>query len=228
MAQTEEVVELSAPGLEPRRVGLLTSTVVGPLGLLMTHLLFAVMTLHGTSDQTGADIMALAAAHPAAARYATLSAIVGSLFMVPAAMAATRVIGSRSARLGFFSGTLVAAGYICYFGISVYNTVILKLAEDGGTVPDFTRVLNATNGDGLAFSWISSLFTVGTIVGTFLLGIALLRSAVIPTVVGGFIAAWSPLHIIGLFVLGNEWPDVLGGVLQLVGFVAIGSRVLRK
>ena len=38
--------------------------------------------------------------------------------------------------------------------------------------------------------------------------------------------AWPPLHVIGL-VVGNEWFEVIGAVLQAVGFAAIAVAVLR-
>ncbi|MGW6278404.1 hypothetical protein [Kribbella sp. NPDC055071] len=228
MVHTEVAAERLAPELGLRRVGLLISTVVGPAGLVVSNLLFALMTLHGGTDETGADSLALATAHPGEARFATFAAIVGSLFMVPAAIAAMRVIGSRSARLGFISGTLVAAGYICYFGVGVFNTVVLAMAEHGGPMGDFASVLDASQGGDPAFGWIFFVFILGNIVGTLMLGIALLRSKAVPTFAAAFITAWPPLHIVGLFVLGNEWPEVLGGVLQLIGFVAVGNRVLRK
>lgn len=209
-----------------RYLGLATGLVLGPLGLLVTNFLYTMMTRDGGSDETGTATLALVTAHPTAARWLVAAGLVGAIMMVPAALGAMRLIGQRSARLGFIGATMVAAGYICYFGIILTNAVYIAMAEHGGPVGDFAAVIDATEGPGPGF-WVFPVFVLGNLVGTFILGLALLRSKVIPAWAAAGVMAWPPLHILGLFILGNEWPEVAGAAIQLVSFTIVAARLRR-
>jgi hypothetical protein len=69
------------------------------------------------------------------------------------------------------------------------------------------------------------LFVLGNLVGTLLLGLALLRSRRVPLWTAAEVLAWPPLHVTGL-VAGSEWFEVAGAALQAVGLAATGSRLL--
>ncbi|GGT37057.1 hypothetical protein ACFFV7_27975 [Nonomuraea spiralis] len=58
-----------------------------------------------------------------------------------------------------------------------------------------------------------------------LLGLALLRSHVVPLGAAAAVLAWPPLHVIGL-VAGSEWFEVAGAVLQAAGLAIVGIRLL--
>lgn len=206
--------------------GLAVGMILGPLGLLITNFLYTMMTRDGGSDENGAATLALTAGHLTEARWLVAAGLVGAIMMVPAALGATRLIGQRSARLGFIGGTSVAAGYICYFGVLLTNSVYIAMAEHGGPVGDFAAVIDATEGRGPGF-WTFPVFILGNLVGTFILGLALLRAKVVATWAAAGLMAWPPLHILGLFVLGNEWPEVIGAAIQLAAFAAIAIKLLK-
>ncbi|WP_405060082.1 hypothetical protein OG474_00200 [Kribbella sp. NBC_01505] len=211
-----------------RRRGLAAGAFTGPVGLLIANALYAYATKDGGSDATGAETLALIVAHPTATRFATLAAALGSLLMVPAVLAAIRVIGSgRSAKLGFIGGTLAAGGYICYFGVNLAGLIALSMAKYGGPTADFAAVIDDSQGGDPAFAWVFPLFILGNLVGIFLLGLALLRSRTVPVLAAAGVMSWPPLHILGLFVLGNEYPEVVGGAFLVVAFGVIGVRLLR-
>ena len=42
------------------------------------------------------------------------------------------------------------------------------------------------------------------------------------------IMAWPPLHVIGLAFFGNEVPQVIGAVLQALGFAGCAAVLLRS
>jgi hypothetical protein len=69
------------------------------------------------------------------------------------------------------------------------------------------------------------LFVLGNLVGTFLLGLALLRSHAVPAWAAAAVMAWPPLHITGLIV-GSEWFEVTGAALQGIGFAVVGMHLL--
>lgn len=206
--------------------GLAIAMALGPLGLLITNFLYAMSTRDGSSDTTGAKTLELVDRHPDAMRWLLAAGLIGAIMMVPAALGAMRLVGQRSARLGFIGGTLVAAGYICYFGVLLSNSIYLAMAEHGGPVADFAAVIDAAEGPGPGV-WTFPVFILGNLVGTFVLGLALLRAKVVATWAAAGLMAWPPLHILGLFVLGNEWPEVIGAAIQLIAFLAIAARLVR-
>lgn len=221
----------TAPASTDRRAsglrfgGLAIALWTGPAALAVTNFLYAMATRDGGSDETGAKALKLAADHPTAARTLLAFGLIGSILMVPVALGAIRLIGQRAARLGFIGGTLMAAGYICYFGILLSNPIIVTMAEHGGPQGDFAEVIDASQGALYAF-WPFPLFVLGNLVGTFILGLALLRSRVVPVWAAAGVMAWPPLHILGLFVLGNEWPEVVGAVIQAIAFAVVGAKLL--
>jgi hypothetical protein len=67
------------------------------------------------------------------------------------------------------------------------------------------------------------LFAIGNIVGTFLVGLALRRSGVVPRWAAYAVLAWPVLHVVGL-----PWSEVVGAVLQGVGMAAAGVALLAR
>ncbi len=63
--------------------------------------------------------------------------------------------------------------------------------------------------------------SAANIIGTFLLGIALLRSRTVARWAAYAVLAWPFLHI-----LGGPWGEVLGAGLQLAGLSVVGHAVL--
>jgi hypothetical protein len=208
-----------------RRIGLALALFVAPWGLFLANLGYAWATRDGGTDETGEQALALIAAHPQLAAAATLAAMIGSLLMVPAALGAVRLIGARAARLALVGGVLVAAGYICYFSMVTTGFTELAMVERGGPVGDYAAVLDASQGSAWT-AWVFLLFVLGNLVGTFLLGLALLRSHVVPAWAAAAVMAWPPLHITGLIV-GSEWFEVTGAALQGIGFAVVGMHLLR-
>jgi hypothetical protein len=71
------------------------------------------------------------------------------------------------------------------------------------------------------------IFIVGNLLGTLLFGIGLLRSRTVPLWATILIMLWPVLHIGGL-LLGGEVLEVIGAVLQAIGFAGVAAAVLRQ
>ncbi|WP_433540820.1 DUF4386 family protein [Streptosporangium sandarakinum] len=216
---------LAPAGSSPiRSLPLALALFSAPWGFVVANGAYAWATRAGGGDGNGAETLALAAAHPGLYRLGTVAAMLGSLLMVPAVLGAKRLVADRSPKLGFAGAALMAGGYICYFGIALSGITDLAMAERGGPIADYAAVLDSSQSDASVL-WVFLLFVLGNLVGTLLLGLALLRSRRAPLWAAAAVLAWPPLHVTGL-VVGSEWFEVAGAVLQGVGLAVTGSRLL--
>ncbi|OPG10633.1 hypothetical protein B1L11_22815 [Microbispora sp. GKU 823] len=97
------------------------------------------------------------------------------------------------------------------------------MARRGGPLADYAAVVDGAQSDPSAV-WVFLLFVLGNLVGTLLLGLALLRARVVPLWAAAGIMAWPLLHVIGL-VAGTEWFEVAGALTQAVGLAVTGARL---
>jgi hypothetical protein len=206
-----------------RRTLTAAAMVLAPWGFVVTNSGYAWAIRNGGSDSTGADALALVAPRPDLFRVVVVAGMLGSLLLVPAVLAAMAL--ARKSWLVFVGGSLMVAGYICYLGVLLTNITTIAMAELGGPLADYAKVLDASESDP-SVSWVFGLFVVGNLLGTLLLAIGLLRSRAVPPWAAILIMLWPPLHVIGL-VVGNELFEVTGAVLQSVGFAGIALVVLR-
>jgi hypothetical protein len=208
-----------------RRAGLALAAFVAPWGIVLGNLGYAWVTRHGGSDETSRGALELAAAHPVIGLAANIAAMIGSMLLVPAVLGAIQLTRVRAARVGLLGGVLMIAGYICYFAMLFHGVLSESIVASRGPTDAQVAVVDAMTNQPLDVA-VSMLFLLGNLIGTFLLGLALLRSQAIPAWAALGVLAWPVLHLAGLFV-GSEWVEVTGAVLQGVGFAVVGSRVLR-
>ncbi|MGZ4637681.1 MAG: hypothetical protein ACXV2J_01345 [Actinomycetes bacterium] len=111
-------------------------------------------------------------------------------------------------------------GYVCYFGMLFQGFATVALAQHGGTTADHVAVQDLTMNQGF-FVAVALTFVLGNIVGTFLLGMALMRARAAPTWAALCIITWSVLHVVG-----GTWGEVIGAVVQAIGLAVVGLRLL--
>ena len=87
---------------------------------------------------------------------------------------------------------------------------------------DYAAVIDASQAEPWT-TWVFLMFVAGNLVGTTLFAIGLLRSRAVPVWAALCILAWPPFHVIGLAVFGNEIPQVIGAVLQALGFAGCAA-----
>lgn len=218
----------AAAQVEPRlrRIGLAAALFIAPWAIVATNTGWAIAQRDGAKDDTGADQLAAATAHPSLLHATVLFGMIGALLMIPAVLAVARAVGARAAKLGFVAGTLTAAGYACYFAVLAPDLRTIAAARLGPKAGDYAAVVDAAQADTSA-AWVFLLFVLGNVVGTFLLGLALWRAGSVPRWVAGAVMLWPPLHIVGL-LLSAEVFEVVGAAIQGMAFAAIGIRLLRS
>jgi hypothetical protein len=198
--------------------------ILAPWGFVITNACYAWMIRNGGSDETGAGALALAAAGPEILRFCLVAGMIGCLLIIPAVLTALRQ--APRSRLAFVGGSLMIAGYVCYFGVLLSNMIIIAMAEHGGPLADFAAVIDASQADG-STAWVFPIFIAGNLLGTLLFAIGLLRSRTVPIWAAVLIMLWPVLHISGLF-LGGEVLEVIGAVLQAIGFAGVAAVVLGR
>lgn len=218
----EQVSLRSDPTVRFRRV---VGAIALPIGILLQagcNTIYALSTMGGGSDTTGADALELFAGNTTLWHLALVMSLVGSLLIVAGVMAAIRVLRPTHPRLSLVAGILMATGYIAYFGVVFSNFLTLALAS---LKVDAGAAIDASQDNPWPFSFMI-VFVIGNILGTFLLGLAVILGKQLPWIAGVLIMAWPVLHITGLIV-GTEWFAVAGGTLEIIGLVMLATAALR-
>ncbi|MFT4166566.1 MAG: hypothetical protein QM650_15105 [Microlunatus sp.] len=194
---------------------LVAGMLLAPWGFAITNLCYAVAIRGGGSDSTGAESIALFGAHPTLVRVGVTAGMIGCILLVPAVLGLFRLAPASTAVL--VGGSLMIAGYICYFAVLHSSFIVVAMAGLGGDPTRFAAAIDASQADPWPL-WVFLVFVLGNLVGTLVLAIGLLRSRAVPTWAAIAIGLWPPLHVIGLVFFGNEVPQVIGAVLQALGF----------
>jgi hypothetical protein len=71
--------------------------------------------------------------------------------------------------------------------------------------------------------WVGPAFVLGNIVGTFLLGLALIRARTAGRWAGYGLIAWSVLHVLAF----SPWVEVVGATAQALGLAVAATALLR-
>ncbi len=217
--------EVVRPASRSRRVALALAMIIAPWGFVVTNTAYALAIRDGGNEATSVDALALYAAHPDLVRISVIAGMIGCLLLVPAVLGVFRL--APASRLVLVGGSLMIAGYVGYFAVLNSSLTTLAMAERGEPVAVFAAVLDASQAE----PWgtvIFVLFVVGNLIGTALLAIGLLVSRRVPVWAALGILAWPPLHVVGLVFFGNEVPQVIGAVLQAVGFAGCAGVLLRR
>jgi hypothetical protein len=229
---TAQLVAAAAAGPQPpaptsglRRVGLVLAMVLAPWGFVITNVAYALAIRDGGNEDTSVDALALYAAHPDLVRLAVVAGSIGCLLLVPAVLGVFRL--APTSRLVLIGGSMMIAGYACYLAILHSSLTTLAMAQQAGSDAAFAAVLDASQAEVWGTVTFGT-FALGNLVGTALLSIGLLRSRAVPVWAALGVLAWPPLHVIGLVFFGNEVPQVIGAVLQALGFAGCAWALLRR
>jgi hypothetical protein len=204
-----------------RLIGLAAAMIVAPWLQVAAETAHSVMTLHGDDLEPSGDL-ALASEHLTLDRWASLAALLGALLLVPAVLGVMRLVRTGAARLGLVGGVLTAAAYICYFAMVFQGFTTDAMVRVGGSTSQHEKVLQAVLHEPLTL-WVYLLFVLGNVVGTFLLGLALVRARTAGRIAGYGLMAWPVLHLVGF-----PFAETVGATAQAVGFALAARALLRQ
>jgi hypothetical protein len=208
-----------------RRVALALAMFTAPWFIVVAETGHSIANPHGGDDIDPAVALAIAADHTTLMRWSSFAALLGALLLVPAVIGVMRLVRTRAARLGLVSGVMVVAGYICYFALVLQGAFTeTAMAASGGSTTQNINVLRAVMDDPLGVGWVGPAFVLGNIVGTFLLGLALIRARTAGRWAGYGLIAWSVLHVLSF----SPWVEVVGAAAQALGLAIAAAALLRE
>ena len=192
---------------------------VGPAAIAVLRLILPYYT---ETDSAGA--VTAVAADPGRQSAVLWLSYVGILTLVPGLFAAASICRDAVPRLTTWALGLAVPGYLS-LGMLVGSDHLLWGVSDAGlSGADASAVVDAGHP---SIDVAIGVFVLGHVVGTVLLGLALLRSGRIPVWAGWAITVSQPLHFVATVILGSPQVDFVAWSLTAVGMAFVARAVLQ-
>ncbi|WP_188188551.1 DUF4386 family protein [Nonomuraea sp. SYSU D8015] len=203
-----------------RRPFLLTTAIVaGPLA----GALYFVTDQAGLPRTEAADYLAQVAADRSAYAISTLLYMVFVGCFIPTGLAVMRVLRDRAPLAATISGVLLALAGALGLIVSGMRPIVLALAPEGPVVAEAAAAYQRYQ----ASPWFD--FVMLPMLASVLIGLVVLAATILRT---GALPRWTAALLVGGFVLSSgEFPPavtILGGVMQLAGFVPLAGRLVTE
>jgi hypothetical protein len=188
---------------------------VGPLAVALLRYLLP----YRTTDDAAAMVSAVAA-HPGRQSAVLWLGLLAVLTLVPGVLVAVRLAGDS--RLSRTAIVLLVPAYLCLGGLLSEDLLLWSGVHAHVDMTTLVAILSAAHPTvGIA----SAIFVVGHVVGTVLLGVALLRSGRIPPWAGWAITVSQPLHFVAAVVVGSHTLDLVAWSLTAVGMATCAAAL---
>ncbi len=210
------------PQPDLRRVSRIVAAVVLPAGPLAVALLRFVLPY--TAADSSAEVARQVEAHPTAQSAAVWLGYAACLALVPGVIFAGRVVGRAQPRLAAVATPMLVLGYLSLPWLVVADAYVLFGVSEG--LPG-GMVAQLYAGVHPAATVAAVLFVVGHVLGTVLLGVAMLRGRVVPVWAAIATIVAQPAHFVATMLLGSPTLDLFAWGLNAAGFAALSVVVLR-
>lgn len=192
---------------------------VGPAAIAVLRLVLPYYTAEGT-----AATLAAVEAHPSRQSAVIWLAYVGILALVPGLFAAARVCRDAAPRMTTWALALAVPGYLSLSIFVGYDQLLWSLAASDLSTTEALAVAQAVHP---AVDVSIGVFVLGHVIGTVLLGLAMLRSGRVPAWAGWAIAVSQPLHFVATVILGSPEVDFIAWGLTAVGMAMVARALLK-
>ena len=207
----------------PRPPVVLALALLMPVGPAAVGVLRYVLPYYGATDN--AEIVSAATRHPGAESAVLWLGLVAVLTLVPGVIAAARLCRDAAPRLTGWALGLVVPGYLS-LGALLYSDQVLWSATRAGTDPATTvKLLDAVHP---TINIGAGVFVLGHVVGTVLLGLALLRSRRIPAWVAWVLVVSQPLHFVTTVFLGSPTVDLLAWSMTAMAMAVVARALISE
>lgn len=192
---------------------------VGPLAIAVLRL---VLPYYTESDTAG--VVAAVEADPGRQSAVIWLAYVGILTLVPGLFVAARVCRDAAPRLTAWALALGVPGYLSLGMFLGDDHLLWSVSGADISAADAVAVVEAGHP---SIDVAIGVFVIGHVVGTVLLGLAMLRSGRIPAWAAWAIAVSQPLHFVATLILGSPRVDFAAWSLTAAGMAVVAREVLR-
>jgi hypothetical protein len=186
---------------------------VGPAAVGVLRYVLPYDTTDGSST-----VVTKVLAHPQAESAVVWLGLLAALTLVPGVLAAGQLTRDGAHRLTTAALLLVVPGYLA-LNVMLSGDLLLAAGTRAGTgSADLTRLYGHAHP---VQDIATTVFVVGHVLGTVLLGIALLHSHVVPRWAGWLVAISQPVHFLAAVALGNHPLDFAAWLMTAAGMAAV-------
>ena len=219
MTTTTERVETRSDLRWRGRVPLALLLPIGPAGIAGLRYLIP----YNTTDSS-TEIARQVAAHQTAENVAVWLGFIGMLTLVPAVLAVAKVARRESPKLAAIGVTLLVPGYLVLAWLVASDAAVLFAVRKGLPIDVAADAYSDLHP---AMLVSGGIFVLGHVLGTVLLGCALLRGTTIPRWAAIAIIVSQPLHFIAAVIVSSHELDLFAWGLNAVGFAVVSLAMLR-
>jgi hypothetical protein len=211
------------PGLGvTRRAGLAAVVVLGPLSVAVLRALLP----YNTPDNA-ATVTAKVAAHQGAQNATLWLTLIAMMTLVPGVIAVGLLAARHSRILGTWGMALAVASFSLLWATTTIDFAALAGARSGIGASSTTALLgNLTASPPMTVA--TTAFIIGHILGTVLIGAALLRARMIPAWTAWALTISQPLHFVFAVITPVRALDAAAWGLTTIGFAAAAYSITAK
>lgn len=178
------------------------------------------------NDENGKEIVSAVAANRWAYTVVPVALTVGILLLIPAVVTAIGLAAARAPYLGYIGGGMAIAGYVALLSTFAGPQAALALSAAGVPPHQAAAVVDKLLTGSVVLNVLSVVFVVGHILGTTLLGVALIRARVVAIWAGALVAASQPIHLVA-HIVESKPLDLVAFSLLALGLWTVAVRVWR-
>ncbi len=203
--------------------GWVALAVLAPIGAVLVAVLRYVLP-YETTDSTS-DMVREGYADPGAMSLVLWMGLGAALTIVPGSIAIGRLVRQRAPKLTAVALTLLVPAYLMLPVLLIVDHTIWAGADSGASQASVVSILDAAHPIvGIA----TGIFVVGHVLGTVLLGVAMLRSRCVPAWAAVITIVSQPLHFVAAVIAPNHTLDGVAWGLNAIGFAVAAVAVSRS
>jgi hypothetical protein len=221
MSRSSTTTDL-ADGADLRQASRLLAALVLPIGpLAVAGLRYVLPYFSATTPRdTAADVLASEGQQSVV----LWLGFIATFALLPGVLAVGRLTRRGAPRLTAAAMLLVVPGYLALTYMLGGDLVLWTGARAGldeSTLTELAATVHPT------LDIAVGVFVLGHVIGTVLLGIALLRSRTVPTWAAIVTMVAQPVHFVALVILGSPALDAAAWAANGVAFAVVGVAILR-
>ena len=178
------------------------------------------------NDETGKEIVSSVAANQWAYTWVPVVLAIAVLLLIAGVVTAIGLAAPRAPYLAYIGGGMAIAGYVALMSTFTAPQVALALSAAGVSPEQAATVIDKLNGGSVVLNLLSVVFVAGHILGTTILGVALVRARVVAIWAGALVVVSQPIHLVA-HIIESKPADLVAFTLLGIGFWAVALRVWR-